>query len=252
MSLLSYAFFIFCLGFLPPVFWLWFWLKEDIHPEPKKEIAIVFGAGMFAVVIALVLESTFLQLNEMFRGAIGYGLLAFQLLNLLIFSFIEESVKAGAAFFTGLKSKYFDEPEDGMVYMITAALGFAALENALFISSALKSGLSESVLVSAFRFINAILLHVSTSALVGSSFAFSFFHKSRRIKEFVIALIVATLLHALYNFFIINSVESMGQTVFDTIFVQFRATFLVVIASVTALILFEKAKNEGSSLQTIK
>ncbi len=250
MNLWAYAFFIGFLGILPPILWLLFWLKEDLHPEPKKEIVIVFLAGMFAVVVALILESTFLQINEMTKKIFAYSAFGFQVLNLVGFSLIEEVAKTGAAFATGLKSKYFDEPEDGIVYLITAALGFAALENALFISSSLKDGLSESILVSAFRFINAILLHVSTSALIGSSFAFSFYHKSRRIKEFLIAITIAVFLHALYNFFIINSVASGTSTVLNTIFIQFRATLLVLIGAVATLLLFEKAKKESIAIQS--
>jgi len=33
------------LGLLPSFAWLFFFLKEDTHPEPKKMIALVFFLG---------------------------------------------------------------------------------------------------------------------------------------------------------------------------------------------------------------
>ncbi|MEK7503159.1 MAG: PrsW family glutamic-type intramembrane protease [Patescibacteria group bacterium] len=222
------------LGVFPPIIWLLFWLREDAHPEPKKEIVLVFFAGMASVIAALVLENVFLEANSVLKKVFGYSLGAFQIFNLLSFALVEELSKTGAAFFTGIKSRFFDEPEDGIIYLVTAALGFAAAENALFIAGSLKVGLSQSIVVSAFRFINAVLLHVSSAAIIGAGFAFSFYHKTRRIKEIAFAIILATLLHAFYNFLILKNIESVAG--------QFSATFLVVIGAVIALLLSEKAR----------
>ncbi|KKR45403.1 MAG: hypothetical protein UT81_C0014G0020 [Parcubacteria group bacterium GW2011_GWA2_40_14] len=46
----------FLLGLVPALFWLWFWLKEDIHPEPLKMITLSFLGGMLAVLFVLPLE----------------------------------------------------------------------------------------------------------------------------------------------------------------------------------------------------
>lgn len=222
------------LGILPPIIWLLFWLREDAHPEPKKEIIIVFFFGMASVVLALILENTFLGTNSFLKKVFGYSAWTFQISNLLGFALIEELSKTGAAFFSAIKTKYFDEPEDGIIYLVTAALGFAAAENMLFIAGSLKVGVSQSIVVSAFRFINAVLLHVSSAAIIGAGFAFSFYNKTRRTKEVIFAIIIATLLHAFYNFLILKNIENAVG--------QFSATFLVVIGAVIALLLSEKAR----------
>src|SRR3989344_2810633 len=243
MAFSSYVFFIMVLGFLPPLLWLLFWLKEDTHPEPKKEILLVFLGGAGAVIAALILESNFLGLNTFIRNTIGYSQVTFDTITIFGFAFIEEMVKMGAAFFVVLKTKYFDEPEDGIIYMITAALGFAALENALFISGSLKTGIEQSLVVSAFRFINAILLHVSSAAIIGAGFAFSFFHKERRAGELAVTVCIATILHAFYNFFILYNTESIIS--------QLWATVLVVVGAITALLLFERAKRISHPSQPV-
>lgn len=235
MGVLSYIFITLFLAFLPPILWLWFWLREDAHPEPRREIVVVFLAGMGAVILAVILENNFFVANNFFHGVFGYGFFYLQFFNVVGFAFIEEIVKTAAAFFTALHSKYFDEPVDAMIYLVTAALGFAALENALFIVESFKSGLAQSVAVSAFRFINAVLLHVSAAAIIGAGFAFSFFHKERRRREFFLGLFFATLLHALYNFFIIRNIGGEAAN-------QMAVTILVVAGAAAALVLFERAR----------
>lgn len=235
MEVLIQILIVLALAFLPPLLWLWFWLREDEHPEPRREILIVFLAGMAGVVLAVLLENTFYAANSSAQKFFGYGALALQALNVFGFAFLEEITKTAAAFFTALRSKYFDEPVDAMVYLVTAALGFAALENAMFVGKALESGVAQSAAVGAFRFINAVLLHVSSSALVGAGFAFSFFHKEKRLRELALGVFFATLLHALYNFFIIINI---GGAVLN----QIAVTLLVVLGASTALALFERAR----------
>lgn len=235
MDILTYIFITTLLAFLPALLWLWFWLKEDAHPEPRQEILIVFLAGMGGVILAIILENNFFAANRFFQKLFGYGVSYFQTFNIVGFALLEEIVKTAAAFFTALKSRYFDEPVDAMIYLVVAALGFAALENALFIGEGLKSGLAQSIAISAFRFTNAVLLHVSTAAVIGAGFAFSFFRKERMVRELILSIFFAALLHSLYNFFII---ENVGGDAANQMFV----TLLVVSGAAIALVLFERAK----------
>ena len=234
MDFLAYIFLAGALAVLPSLFWLWFWLKEDDHPEPRREILLVFLAGMLGVVVAIILENSFSSANNVFQKFFGYGAFWFSILNIFGFAFLEEITKTAAAFFTAIRSKYFDEPVDAMIYMVAAALGFAALENILFLGESLKVGVTQSVMVSAFRFINALLIHVSATAIIGSAFAFSFFHKERRLRELFIGLFFATLLHGFYNFFIIKSVGGVLNQIWITSF--------VILGAAIALVLFERAK----------
>ncbi len=236
MDISSYVVISLLLGFIPPALWLWFWIREDLHPEPRKEIMIVFLAGMASVVFAVLFEKSIYSLNSRVREIWQYSSFSFQFINIIGFAFVEELVKVGAAYWTALKSKFFDEPVDAMVYMVTAALGFAALENVFFIGESLKSGVEQSIIVSAFRFINASLLHISASAIIGAGLAMSFFHKERRVKELLGGILIATFLHVLYNFFIINSTWSAAS--------QAWLVGIVITGGFVSLILFERARRE--------
>jgi RsiW-degrading membrane proteinase PrsW (M82 family) len=180
-------------GILPALFWLWFWLKEDPHPEPRRVLIATFFGGTIVVGGALVAEYL---ISLYFSGAI----------MLLFWAFGEEFLKYFAAWRIALTKPSFDEPIDALVYLITAALGFASLENILFsLKSFSSTGLVLGLITSNFRFIGATLLHTACSAVVGASIAFCFFHKEKMRYNVIGGIILATILHFAFNYFIIKS-----------------------------------------------
>lgn len=186
------------LGVIPSLFWLWFWLREDkLHPEPKSMILLAFLGGMMATLVAYPVE----------RSVADIGLNDDQ--KFVLWVMIEEVLKYAALFFLILRSPFFDEPIDAVIYMITIALGFAALENTLFILNPLSSGdTATAVNLSALRFVGATLLHVASSALVGISMTFTYFKPSHhRLLFTLIGLIAAIALHTIYNLSIITSTD---------------------------------------------
>jgi RsiW-degrading membrane proteinase PrsW (M82 family) len=117
-------------GILPTVFWLWFWLKEDdLHPEPRGLLILAFLVGMLATASAYPIEKF-----------IAANLSANDLTLLTFWAITEETLKFLGIYIVALKSKYFDEPMDGVVYLITIALGFSALENTMFLINPLGTG----------------------------------------------------------------------------------------------------------------
>jgi RsiW-degrading membrane proteinase PrsW (M82 family) len=51
-------------GALPPLIWLFFWLHEDAHPEPKPMIVATFLGGVLIVPLAVILENIWQELLE--------------------------------------------------------------------------------------------------------------------------------------------------------------------------------------------
>jgi RsiW-degrading membrane proteinase PrsW (M82 family) len=98
--------------------------------------------------------------------------------------------------------------------MVTAALGFAALENILFLSIILSKGqFALAVDVAIIRSIGSTLVHVSSSAIIGVFGSFSYFYKNSIQKKYLFfGFMFAILLHTLFNLFIINNsnLEKVG------------------------------------------
>lgn len=191
-------------GILPAVLWLWFWLKEDSHPEPRKILILTFVGGMVMAIVALFAEQlAFTGMNYLF-SPVGQGLITTSLL--FIWATIEEVAKYLAAKKIALRLPCFDEPVDAIIYLITAALGFAALENVLFLLKVFgNQGMAVGFITGNLRFLGATLLHVAASSIVGASIAFSFFHKEKLHRNVLGGLLLAIILHTLFNFFIIKS-----------------------------------------------
>ncbi len=200
----------FLAGILPSLLWLSFWLLEDKkHPEPKKFLFFTFLAGMAIVVPVVLPLEKLVQAQASLAGYASEGLLV-----LLLWAFIEEVFKFAAAYAAALHWRVFDEPMDGMIYMITAALGFAALENMLFLLTPLSLGkIDQTIITGDLRFIGATLLHVLTSATVGLCLAFAF-KKAVSVRRFaaLFGVVLATALHTAFNFFILN--QGGGATFF--------------------------------------
>ncbi|MBI4059736.1 PrsW family intramembrane metalloprotease [Candidatus Giovannonibacteria bacterium] len=218
-------------GFLPTLLWLWFWLKEDPHPEPRKTLITSFVLGMLAVPAVLLAEYLF------YRAAIKLGIIErgeiTSLFLLFGWAFLEEGAKFLTAWWADLKRSVYDEPVDALIYLITVALGFAALENVLFISNLVKEGTLVSLITANLRFFGATLLHTVTAGVMGVSIAFSFFHKERRRRNIWGGIILATLLHGAFNAFIIQ--EASGTNILKT----FSAVWALVIF---LIFFFEKVK----------
>ncbi len=185
-------------GVLPCLAWLWFWRREDsTHPEPRRLIALAFLAGMVSVAIVIPLEKAvalFLPNQTVIFSA---------------WSVLEELIKFAAAALTVLYARSDNEPIDPVIYMVTVALGFAAAENTLFLLSPLAGeSVLQTVMTGNLRFVGATLLHVLSSAAIGVAMALSFY-KPKRVKRYYVVwgVILASLLHGLFNFFILNTAE---------------------------------------------
>lgn len=183
-------------GLLPSFIWLYFWSREDIlHPEPRTILAATFLGGSLVVIAAIFAEKY-----------VG-GMIADQPTRYIVWAIIEEVFKFIAVALIALRTQSNDEPIDAMIYCITIALGFAALENLLFVIGPLSSGqVSIGVLTGSMRFIGATLVHIICSAVVGFMVGLAFYRgRLAKILAALIGLVLASGLHAAFNLSIITS-----------------------------------------------
>ena len=212
------------LGVLPAVFWLLFWLYEDKkRPEPRGLILRAFIGGMLVVPIVIPLQ------------ILGFNYFSLGVVAFTIVSLTEEIFKYIAARITSLGSKENNEPLDPVIYMITTALGFAAVENTLFLiqDASLGAAASSLIITGNMRFMGATVLHVISSATVGVFMSLAFY-RSKNIKKVFLffGLILAIVLHTVFNLLIINSVDT-------NVFATFTFVWVGV---VILLLMFEKIK----------
>ncbi|MCA9367227.1 PrsW family intramembrane metalloprotease [Candidatus Kaiserbacteria bacterium] len=212
----------FLAGAVPAVFWVWFWLREDrAHPEPLFMLLLAFIAGMAVVPLALPLQELAMHIYQ------GDN-------RILVWVVIEETLKYALALGLVLWHREVDEPIDMVVYLIVIALGFAALENTLFLYNPLVLGdYMQSLLTGGFRFLGATLLHVLASATIGMCLALTYYQpRAVQLAAGTGGLFVAIVLHYYFNVFIM---DASGETILSV--------FLFVWLGVIVLfLLFEKVK----------
>jgi RsiW-degrading membrane proteinase PrsW (M82 family) len=198
------------MGFLPIAVWLLFWLFQDWrHPEPRKRLLIAFLIGMLCVPIVLSIEG------------LAVSLLPYGYLLLFVWAITEEVVKVALAWFFVLQDPAVDEPIDVPVYLITVALGFAAVENMLFLfTPLLGGGVLESAITGNLRFFGPTLIHVLDASIIGGAMAVAFFRSNAEKWYYaLLGVILAGSLHTFFNFLIITTGAGRVLTVFLIVWV---------------------------------
>lgn len=218
------------IGFLPSIIWLLFWVRQDAHPEPFRLLFKAFCYGMLSVPFAIMFELWAVNLvgYEHITDIMSRNLTGVLIVVMLLWSIIEEMLK----FVFGsreLIQRENNEPVDPVIYMITTALGFAALENILFILSPLIAGdFSHVAAATQMRFMGATLLHVLASGIIGVAIGYTFYRpKIIKIAYVSLAVCGAIALHAAFNISIMLY-ESRIFAVFAVMWVLIIAFILVI------------------------
>lgn len=221
-NILNSPHFLFALltGFVPSLIWLYFWLRRDRQKEEPFGILLL----CFLLGAAMVFIAGFLQkgTKDLFTDINA---------RTFVWAGIEEVLKFIIFYLVAYRNRYNDELIDAAMYMITIALGFAALENVLYI---LKPGTTLSVtaglLTGGLRFFGSTLLHAIASGFVGIIIALS---TKRSAGIFMIlGLVGATFLHGTFNIYILKNTTASFLQIYGYLWV----------AAIISLIILEKLR----------
>jgi RsiW-degrading membrane proteinase PrsW (M82 family) len=184
----------------PCLLLLWLAVVADSRPEPPRMVLIAVVLGAFSGVAAGGVE---LWLRRHLPIAHNPWLAADEA-ALFIADIPEETMKILVIAAIALRARDFDEPMDGVVYGTAVGLGFAALENLLYLVGFRASWQSVAVA----RGILSVPLHGALGAIAGAYIASARFggalgaHKGRRwprARLFFLAWLVPVVLHAVYD-----------------------------------------------------
>jgi RsiW-degrading membrane proteinase PrsW (M82 family) len=142
---------------VPALLLLWWFYKRDVNPEPRDVLLKTFARGMLIIIpVIVVAVLPMIVIQTSISNPFVTGLLtAFTCAALP-----EEFFKYRVLTRYSARHPAFDEPMDGVVYGAAASLGFAALENVIFV-------LGEGWEVAIARAVTAVPLHASLGAIMG-------------------------------------------------------------------------------------
>ncbi len=132
MTALTQIIFVPLLSLLPCVLWLWYFSSRSRYKRPAvRVLGITFLLGALATIPALALN---LLGQSLFIAIFGRTQLSHILVLLFIVGPVEELLKLLVVYFYAYRRQEFDESLDGVIYSATAALGFAAIENVVYLA----------------------------------------------------------------------------------------------------------------------
>lgn len=175
------------LALLPTLIMLWYFGRWDRERrEPKGMILFAFFLGFIAVIPAALIEAFLDPLGLPYPRIVRLLFRAF-----IVAALVEEGVKLFVVRRFIINRPAFDEMMDGIIYTITASMGFAFFENIFY-----SVGSPFTILI---RGLTAVPLHALASGIMGYYIGKAKFENSGVWKK---GLFIAVLIHGLYDFFL--------------------------------------------------
>ena len=174
---------------LAPVFIIaiYIYYRDKYEKEPWRVLIRALIIGIFITLPVILLGrllSLYLPYNHMSAAAYNAFIVA---------SFSEESLKyLGFMLFIWM-SRHFNEKFDGIVYAVFISLGFALVENILYV---MDGGIS----VGLIRSLTAVPAHALFGILMGFYFGMAKFFPAKRTSYLFLAWLLPWLFHGFYDF----------------------------------------------------
>lgn len=217
---------------------LYIYSRDRYEKEPKRLIFLLFAFGCISVVPAGFLESL---VKVQTRGAEAKIIFIYAMLGVAI---IEEGVKLFFLWVGIWKNRFFNERFDGVVYAVSVSLGFAALENIMYV---FQHGATTGIL----RALTAIPGHTLFAVYMGYFFGIARFKfGSRKLGLIILSLIVPTFVHGFYDFLLMSGEGTSPILVF--LFIPYFVTALVIGFKLLTNLLKKDEKSFGIVLPQLK
>ncbi len=175
---------------------LFIYWRDKHDREPLKHLIICFVLGMVSVIPALYIEPAIeVYGNENFFdvGSVSDKLFG----AFIVAASVEEILKFSFCRIYAYPKKSFNEPLDGIVYMVMVAMGFATIENIGYIFKTPEAGLSIGIM----RMFLAVPGHACWGVIIGYFMGLAKFKPSglKRVTLMLTGLVLAILLHGTYD-----------------------------------------------------
>ncbi len=205
------------LAVAPTIIIIFFVLKFDrFEKEPTVLLVKLFVIGAITVIPAAILENL-----VPFDMSASHSIPQIFLYALLGVALIEETLKYLAVKIYAYNKPSYDEIYDGIIYCVLVSLGFATVENILYVS---MYGTSTAII----RSLTAVPAHAIFAVSMGYFMSLGKALRTKQTYYRVMTLAVPILLHAIYDFILFIEFEyAMFLFVPYIIFLYFRAIRLI-------------------------
>ena len=211
---------------VPVVVLLWQILRRDAaNPEPPRMLAKAFLYGMISTAVTFVL----LPITEAIGDIVVHNINPLSAAFKQAFfsaALPEEGAKLLMLWLLLKNNPYFDERFDGIVYAVCVGMGFAAVENVLYLFNNYESWISVSIARALF----AVPGHFFDAVIMGYYYALYHFGTRRNLGTKALILVAPVVAHGFYD---------------GILFTQDIDEGVAVISLILFLIFFNKLKKIG-------
>jgi len=169
-----------------------FYVRDRYDKEPRTLLVQLFLQGMLITPVAALVSLFGIRLLSTFLPVDSWLYLLVE--NFILVALVEEYLKFQVIWRRAYFHPAFNEPYDGMIYSITASLGFATIENVLYIA---QGGPQVALLRGVLSVPGHALFAAAMGYFVGKAkFTYNGAKAARYLNQ---ALIIPVLLHGVYD-----------------------------------------------------
>ncbi len=182
---------------LAPVFIIggYIYFRDKYEKEPLRLLLLALLAGALTVIPVFFVEQFLNGFGVFFPELLSAAWKAFA-----VAGFTEELFKFTALYLLIWKSPEFNEKFDGIVYAVFVSLGFAGVENILYVS---QGGFSTGI----SRALTAVPAHAIFGVTMGFYFGMARFFEKEQKQLKRKALFYPVLLHGIYDFILFTGIQ---------------------------------------------
>lgn len=175
------------------------YLTDRYDREPVRLLLRLFLYGMLAAVPTIVVER-FLSNVNIFRGILSAAWTAY-----IVAGFTEEFFKRLVVMRLAYHHYAFDEKLDGIIYCAYSALGFATIENLMYV----LSGYDADPYIGLYRGVLSVPAHMLFAITMGYYLSLAKFSpdKESRRRFFSLSLVMPMLFHGTFNFILMSRIH---------------------------------------------
>jgi len=182
---------------------LWLWFRDRLR-EPVGVVLATLGLGVLIAVPAIVLQMGLMKVGEAVGVANGTSpetLVQSAFTAFVVAALVEEFLKFAVLWWFAARRDAFDEPMDGIVYGAAASLGFAAIENVMYVFGQwMSDGAGGALGLAVARTLTSVPTHASCGVIMGACIGVARFTPGARGLWIALGLAGAIGVHGVYNF----------------------------------------------------
>lgn len=192
---------------------LWYIFKKDsAQPEPTKWLAKAFWFGVLSALLSFVFSMPLSAIFGMELDAEVYPSILDAFADAFLLAAIpEELAKLIMLWLLLRKNPHYDEQFDGIVYAVCIGMGFAGIENIMYLSSSIEDGSWIGIGIS--RALFSIPGHFLFAVLMGYYYSLYHFGIDRSTKAKAMILVAPILAHGLFDGILMSTQVNEGLAV---------------------------------------